>query len=106
MSDNKYFNFTNLCLFGVCYGVIRSEFYHKKTLKKNYNYILSSNNYIENHTITTRVENALINALYCQFLTLPYIMFQDINLLEKKIRKMNITDDDIPFPFVGYVWKK
>ena len=29
-------------------------------------------------------------------------MLEDLNILEKKIRKMNITDDDIPFLFIGY----
>ena len=81
MLNNKYLNLTNLCLFGTCYGVIRSEFYHRKTLKKANIF----NDYkLEQHTITNRIKYGMINILFCQFIGLPFIILEDLHIFEKK----------------------
>ena len=44
--------------------------------------------------------------MFCQPFTLPFILLEDINILEKKYRNYKLDDTLDIVPFYGYVWKK
>ena len=105
MSDNKLSLYIKLMLVGSCYGIVRNYIYHKKTLNRYYDF--NERKYIDqDHTITSKISKCLLNIMFCQPFTLPFILLEDINILEKKYRNYKMDDSLDIVPFFGYVWKK
>ena len=106
MTDNNSSSlYTKLMLAGTCYGIVRNYVYHKKTLYRYYD--LNERKYIDQeHTISTKISKCLLNIVLCQPLTLPLVILEDINIIEKKYRKYKMDDRLDIFPFFDYVWKK
>ncbi len=105
MEENKLSLYIKLMLAGSCYGIVRNYIYHKKTLYRYYDF--NERKYIDQkHTLTTQISKCLLNIMLCQPLTLPLIILDDINIIEKTYRKYKMDERLDILPFFDYVWKK
>ena len=103
--DNNTNILTKLILVGTCYGIVRNEIYHKYTKYKYYDFDDHKYKY-ENHTIIRRISYGLINIMLCQPLTLPFMILNDLNILERKYKKLHIDENYDLFPYHNYYFDK